>query len=65
MLPNEPFQQRPRQIDDWEVEETVAGLSPARRYMEDFLVTRLTLGDYPVSQARHRGIKTNLQGTGG
>ena len=65
MLPKEPFQQRPRQIDDWEVEETVAGLSPARRYMEDFLVTRLTLGDYPVSQARHCGIKSNLQGTGG
>ena len=65
MLPSEPFQPRRRHIDKWEVEETVAGWSPARQYMEDFLVTRLTLGDYPISQARQRGITSNLQGTGG
>ena len=65
MLPNEPFQQRPKQIDKWEVEETVTGWSPARQYMEDFLVTRLPLGDYPISQAKQHGITNNLQGTGG
>ena len=65
MLPTEPFQLRPRQINKWEVEETVAGWSPARQYMEDFLVTRLPLGDYPISQARQRGIANNMQSTGG
>merc|ERR1719341_923659 len=29
MLPTEPFLMRPRHIDRWEVEETVAGWSPA------------------------------------
>lgn len=65
MLPSEPFQPRSKHIDKWEVEETVAGWSPARQYMEDFLVTRLPLGDYPISQARQHGITSNLQGTGG
>jgi hypothetical protein len=65
MLPLEPFQPRAKHIDKWEVEETVAGCSPARQYMEDFLVTRLPLGDYPISQARQHGIINNLQGTGG
>ena len=65
MLPTEPFQLRPRQINKWEVEETVAGWSPARQYMEDFLVTRLPLGDYPISQARQWGIANNMQSAGG
>merc|ERR1719234_1370563 len=47
------------------VRETVSGWSPARQYMEDFLVTRLTLGDYPISQARQHGIANNMQATGG
>ena len=28
-------------------------------------MTRLPLGDYPISQARQHGISSNLQGTGG
>merc|ERR1712013_314970 len=39
--------------------------SPARQYMGDFLVTRLPLGDYPIKEARQRGLSNNLEGKGG
>ena len=65
LLPKEPFQPVTRHIEDWHMEETVPGWSPARQYMEDFLVTRLPLGDYPIKEARQRGISNNLEGKGG
>jgi hypothetical protein len=64
LLPVEPYTPR-RRPAVWQVEETVPGCAPLRDFSEDFLVTTLPLGDYPVSGPRARAIASGLLGSGG
>ena len=64
MLPTQPFQP-PAREEPWRARETVRGLSPAPTFAKDFLVTRLPLGDYPITEARVRAFASSFQGGGG
>jgi len=63
MQPVVPFCPPPK-FSPWFTYETVKGKAPIRLEMEDNLMVKLPIGNYPVSDARSKIIATRMQGAG-
>ena len=64
MLPVRPYAPRPRG-DHWAGRRRVRGCSPRRSQGGDFLVTKLPLGDYPLTEVRSRLVAGRFEGEEG